>query len=222
MLNATNKNIALAIGAAYCGSNIVCKESLFNRLNTFFYDATFQNFLRDLTSRRYAVAQFSLPMQYSQLTQTYKSIFSVMDLVNGESASYPITLPSFIYNPNNTDWKKCLEAVNYPHLRFEKVVGSHILFSSAQHGGYEISYTTNPTSGGGSGSGNGGGSVVPGVDDGGHNTGGSIIVNTPGGGSVGGSPGVVPVEKVFSVFDDLQPLIIPGVVLFAVYMLMKK
>jgi len=217
MLNLNNKVIANAIGAAYCGSNLVCSDSLFNRLNTFLDDTTFVSMLSTLTSRRFAVAEFSLPMSFDRIRNKYYSQFSVMDLINGTSSVYPVQIDAAFYNPETTDWKKTLESINRPWLKFEKIVGTKILFSSNQHGGYEIAYVTNPTGGGGTGGSGGTGGTGGGTPGGGEVGGGAIIVPdelAPSGTQIINTPAATS----FNVND----LLIPGAILAGLYLLMKK
>lgn len=208
MLNESNQLIARAIAAAYCGANLVCNDSLFNRLNTFLDNNSFTSMLSTLTNRRFAVGEFSLPMQFDRIRNKYYSQFSVLDLVNGDSNIYPVQIDGAFYNPGLTDWKKTIESINRPWIKFEKVVGNKILFSSNQHGGYEIAYTTTPASGGGGTP--GGGEVGSG--------GGAIIhpdETTPGGVNVIETPAAT------SGFD-FQGLLILGVILAGLYLVMKK
>lgn len=203
MLNASNKIIARAIATAYCNANLVCQDSLFSRLNNFLDDNSFALLLSELTSRRFAVASFSLPMSYNRIKNKYYSVFSFMDIINGEASNVPVEIDAAYYNPNNTDWKKTLESVNRPYLRFEKIVGNKILFSSAQHGGYNIAYTTTPGTGGGT--------------PGGGTPGGEITIKDP----ETNMPASIQVPAVTSSFN-LQSLLIPGAILAGLYLVMKK
>jgi hypothetical protein len=225
MLNAANKNIALAIASAYCNNNTVCKESLFNRLNQYLNDSSFPNFLSDLPSRKYGVAQFRLPLIKHPYQNVYAGKIFMMDLVDGSSGEWPFFISGEKYNPSVTDWKKSIEGISIASLRFEYIVGNQIVYSSNEHGGYPISYTTDPTiSGGYPGGGYPGGGDPGGGDPGGGDPGGG----DPGGGKIiveNGNPSspitVQPVMKVFSGFD-YQNLLIPGVIILAAYFFIGK
>jgi len=58
MLNANNKIIAKAISKAYCSDDLLCNQSVFNRLNNYFDDTNFVNFLTTLRSRAYLIGGF--------------------------------------------------------------------------------------------------------------------------------------------------------------------
>ena len=213
MLNANNLIIANAIARAYCEDNLTCLNSLKERLNLFFNDAQFAGLLANLTSRRYYFGSYRLPMVKILNGLQYKTLFNYTDIITGDTGTADVTLPGAIYNPANTDWKRVTEYTNAPYLSFSHIVGDKIVFSSVQHGGYQIAYTTNPTSGGdptsGGGSQSGGGS---------SSGGGKIIYqsqNTP-------MPTVktIDVPNVSTGFD-LKSLIIPGAILAAVLMMRK-
>jgi hypothetical protein len=209
MLNNSSKNIALAIARAYCNNDALCQDSLFNRLNENFNDQQFASFVSTLSSRAYAVATISLVQPV--VPMKFKILFSYFDVVTGAAGSFPLIVPMSVISSKN--YTAILNSAR-PGLTLNGVISDlKILFSSSDYG-YNIAYTTTPTSGGG---GTGGGGNPGG--DGGEVGNGQIIV-TPG--LTPNSPAVVtPVQNVFSGLD-IQSLIIPGMVALAAYMLFKK
>jgi len=196
MLNANNQIIARSIGAAYCNANLVCQDSLFNRLNTFFDDNSFLSFLATLQSRAYLIGGFenlgSLPGELVKIKFVY------FDVISGAAGSGIKVVPAVLFTQNN--FEAILQSFDSSlHFVKKNTDGSIIFFNSSQ--GYEIAYTTTPTPGGGE-----------------LNTGGAIIVPdelTPGGVNVIETPAAT------SGFN-LNDLLIPGAILAGLYLVMKK
>jgi len=206
MLNASNKNIALAIARAYCDDNTICQDSLFNRLNLFFDDSTFQSFLSTLSSRAYLVGGFqnlgTMP------GGAVKIKFVYFDVISGGSGSGIKIVPAILFEQNRFD--EILKGFDQNLFFVKQNSDNSTLFYNASQG-YNIAYTTDPTSGGETGGGNPG--------DGGTTGGGGIIIKTPV--NYLDPPAQTPVENVFKGFD-YQSLLIPGTVLVGLYFLMNS
>jgi hypothetical protein len=200
MLNTNNKAIARAIGAAYCGTNTVCAESLFNRLNTYFDDETFISFLSTLQSRAYLVGGFQnlgyLPGGLVKIKFVY---FDIISGANGEGLKI---LPNAFFVENNID--KIIKVFDASLFFVKQNSDNSTLFYNSSQG-YNIAYIQTPSSGGNTGNtGNTGtGNIV--VPD----------LTTPGNVNAIQTP-------IASSGFDYQSLIIPGAVLAGLYLLMKK
>lgn len=208
MLNSNNQVIARAIANAYCNSNETCKSSVYNRLNTYFDDANFFNFLATLPNRAYLVGNFiNLDENHGMVYIQFK----YFDVVKGDAGEAKKNVPMILFTQDNM---QAVLSIFLPGLIFvKKNSDNSILFINPNYG-YNIAYTTDPTSGGG-GSGD---ETRGGSNSGNESGGGKIIVPSN---DMPGSNTVYQVPAASSGFD-FNSLLIPGAILAGLYFLMNK
>jgi hypothetical protein len=222
MLNAANKNIALAIANAYCSNNELCKTSLFNRLNNIFTDSEFVSFLGSLPIKTYKLGRFQTRPVSGIQSHLIDVDLIYSDVITGTNQTFTKRVPKIVFNNYNNEQKLFLIKSNFSFIKSDP---GGILFSIPGVG-YNIAYVVDPISGGGSTS---GGGYYPGAA--GHwengtwypdtTGGGSIIINDPLKNPINGNPKtVIPVKEVFTM--DLQKFLIPGLIVVAGFLYLKK
>jgi hypothetical protein len=211
--NSTYKNYIKQIAVLYCNNNELCKAGIEARLTNNFDNNSIQTFISQLNSRQFYSGYFELPMRYVQQNNKYYSGFTFENLLTGVIGMVAVEISPEVYNPNNTDWKKVIESINKPFLRFSHITGNKIIFASSEHSGYGISFvptapgTNNPVQ---TGTGTNGSTNV--------NQPGTVQVQTSGGAAVvNPQTGQVVATSNFKVSDfDFNKLIIPGLIIAAV------
>ena len=140
MLNANNKIVAKSIASAYCKADTLCSSSVYNRLNNYFDDTVFLEFLSTLRNRAYLVCNF-INLGYFP-DNLVKINFVYFDVITGKSGSAIKILPTILFTQKRFD--VILRAFE-PNLLFVKQNSDNsTLFINPTYG-YEIAYTTTPT-----------------------------------------------------------------------------
>lgn len=204
MLNANNQIIAQTIASAYCSNDDTCRASVFNRLNNYFDNENFSQFIATLPNRAYLIGNFiNKGEQFNIVTIEFK----YFDVITGVSGSATKRVPMSLFTDNRFDLilKIFVDSLIY----VKKNSDNSILFINPDYG-YNIAYTTNPTSGG-NGGGTGGGNN-------GDERGGTLIVPSN---QAPNEYQALNVPQVSSGFD-FSSFIIPGAIFFGLYFFMNK
>ena len=210
MLNSNNQIIARAIANAYCNSNETCKNSVYNRLTSYFDDANFFNFLATLPNRAYLIGSFV--NEGETAGGLVKINFKYFDIIKGDAGEVRKIIPMLLFTQKNF---QAILSIFLPGLIWVKQNADNSTMFINPNYGYNIAYTTDPTSGGGSGSGSGN---ENGGSNSGGNEGGKIIVPSN---DMPGSNTVYQVPAASSGFD-LTSLLIPGAILAGLYFITMK
>lgn len=209
--NRTYLNYIKEIALLFCNTDNLCKAGVESRLKNNLTNDTFEAFLSNLNSRKWYFGNFDLPMTYFSPNKVWITGFNFTELLSGQTGRARVEIPANIYNQNNTDWKKIIEYVNRPFLKFENIVGDKIIFSSNEHSGYGIAFVPSQPQTGQTGQTTS--TSQPGT----------ITVQTQAGqANINPQTGQVTATQNFKLSDfDFQKLIIPGVIVLG-FLLARK
>jgi len=209
MLNQNNQIIARAIASAYCNTNETCKNSVYNRLTSYFDDANFFNFLATLPNRAYLIGSFV--NEGETAGGLVKINFKYFDIVKGDAGEVRKIIPMLLFTQKNF---QAILSLFLPGLIWVKQNSDNSTMFINPNYGYNIAYTTDPINGGGS---ENGGGVYGGANSG-DEGGGKIIVPSN---DLNNTSQVYQVPAASSGFD-LTSLLIPGAILAGLYFLTMK